>query len=112
VFAKLRAAFPNDRYHAGSIVREYENRPDGVRVSFTDGTTQIADLLVGADGIRSTIRRSIRPDVEPQYAGYVAWRGTPTRQNSRPALATPSSIGLRFACRPRSRCSAIHRRRR
>jgi 2-polyprenyl-6-methoxyphenol hydroxylase-like FAD-dependent oxidoreductase len=76
VFAKLRTAFPNDRYHAGSMVSDYENRPDDLRVSFTDGTTQIADLLVGADGIRSTIRRSIRPDVEPQYAGYIAWRGT------------------------------------
>ena len=33
-----------------------------------------ADLLVGADGIRSTVRQQCLPDVAPRYAGYSAWR--------------------------------------
>jgi len=33
-----------------------------------------ADLLVGADGVRSTVREQFLPDIEPNYAGYVAWR--------------------------------------
>jgi 2-polyprenyl-6-methoxyphenol hydroxylase-like FAD-dependent oxidoreductase len=34
-----------------------------------------ADLLVAADGFRSTIRGLLLPEVQPEYAGYVAWRG-------------------------------------
>ena len=35
----------------------------------------MADLLVGADGFRSSVRAVLEPDVTPLYAGYVAWRG-------------------------------------
>ncbi|MFM8767985.1 MAG: FAD-dependent monooxygenase [Rubrivivax sp.] len=34
-----------------------------------------ADLVVAADGIRSTLRQQLLPEVRPRYAGYVAWRG-------------------------------------
>ncbi len=34
------------------------------------------DLLVCADGIGSSARRRLLPDVSPAYAGYAAWRGT------------------------------------
>jgi len=33
------------------------------------------DLLVGADGIRSTVRQQYLPALAPLYAGYTAWRG-------------------------------------
>ncbi|KAK7753867.1 hypothetical protein SLS62_004233 [Diatrype stigma] len=35
-----------------------------------------ADLVIGADGIHSTVRRLVDAPVTKQYAGYVAWRGT------------------------------------
>jgi 2,6-dihydroxypyridine 3-monooxygenase len=38
-----------------------------------------ADLVVCADGIRSTGRTILVPDAQPRYAGYVAWRGTVER---------------------------------
>ena len=34
-----------------------------------------ADLVVGADGIRSRVRALLAPAVVPNYGGYVAWRG-------------------------------------
>jgi 2-polyprenyl-6-methoxyphenol hydroxylase-like FAD-dependent oxidoreductase len=42
---------------------------------FESGRSEQADLLIGADGIRSTLRRRLLPEILPAYAGYVAWRG-------------------------------------
>jgi 2-polyprenyl-6-methoxyphenol hydroxylase-like FAD-dependent oxidoreductase len=42
----------------------------------TDGGIRKFDLVVGADGIGSTVRRCVDPDFEPKYCGYVAIRGT------------------------------------
>ncbi|GAA4089312.1 NAD(P)/FAD-dependent oxidoreductase [Actinomadura miaoliensis] len=45
-----------------------EERPDGITARFGDGTTATADVLVGADGIRSTVRTLIDPDApEPDH---------------------------------------------
>ncbi|KAL2130093.1 hypothetical protein VTI74DRAFT_6914 [Chaetomium olivicolor] len=47
---------------------------DGVRVSFEDGTETIVDLVVGADGIRSVVRKHMVPDYPLDYAYQVGWR--------------------------------------
>lgn len=45
-----------------------------VQVEHSHGVSR-ADLLVGADGIHSTVRRSLWPQApQPRYAGYTAWR--------------------------------------
>jgi 2,6-dihydroxypyridine 3-monooxygenase len=49
---------------------------NSVAVSFANGSSAQVDLLVCADGIASRARTVLLPDVSPQYAGYVAWRGT------------------------------------
>lgn len=49
--------------------------PDGVSLRFGDGASRSYDLAVFADGVRSTGRALLLPEVEPRYAGYVAWRG-------------------------------------
>lgn len=48
---------------------------EGVRVFLEDGAERSADLLVGADGIHSTIRGELFGHEKPVYAGYTAWRG-------------------------------------
>jgi len=50
---------------------------DGAQVvaRFDDGGVERADLLIGADGLRSTVRAQLCPQAEPRYAGYVGWRG-------------------------------------
>lgn len=46
-----------------------------VALEFSNGETDSADLLIAADGIRSTIRAQIFPHVALRYSGYTAWRG-------------------------------------
>ncbi|MFT3873917.1 MAG: FAD-dependent monooxygenase [Nocardioides sp.] len=48
--------------------------PGGVTVTLSDGSTETVDLLVGADGIRSKVRRMIGIDTEPQHVGMGIWR--------------------------------------
>ncbi|WP_245429127.1 FAD-dependent monooxygenase [Rhodoplanes elegans] len=70
----LRDAFPAAHYHGGRGLAGIEQSGTGVVARFADGGSAHADLLVGADGIRSTVRHACDASVGPQYAGYVAWR--------------------------------------
>ena len=74
VYRALRDAFPPQHYHRGRGVLGFEQSEASVVAHFGDGGNAQADLLVGADGLRSTIRQQCLPDLAPQYAGYVAWR--------------------------------------
>ncbi len=74
MFQVLRPLVPDGQYHLGATAISFEDRVDDVVVSFSDGSTRTADLLVGADGFRSAIRAQLCPEVLPEYAGYVVWR--------------------------------------
>ena len=77
-------------YDVGKRVVEVEEVAEGVRVVYTDGAGDkreeaIADLVLGADGPNSVVRKCFLPPgiAERQYAGYVAWRGVvPEREVS------------------------------
>ncbi|MFC5606229.1 FAD binding domain-containing protein [Variovorax soli] len=75
LYQVLRRAFPSERYHSGRQLVSFEQDAGAVRATFADGEVMSADLLVAADGLRSTVRQSLAPDARPHYAGYVAWRG-------------------------------------
>ena len=74
VYRILRDAFPPAQYHRGRSLSALEQGDDGVTAIFADGARERADLLIGADGIRSAVRGMCAPGSEPLYAGYVAWR--------------------------------------
>jgi 2-polyprenyl-6-methoxyphenol hydroxylase-like FAD-dependent oxidoreductase len=42
---------------------------------FADGHVERADVIVGADGIHSVVRKQLFPAVVPRYSGYTGWRG-------------------------------------
>ena len=57
VYRLLRDAFPPEHYHRGRGLAGFAQDADKVTAHFSDGETVAADLLVGADGIRSTVRQ-------------------------------------------------------
>ena len=74
IWKRLRLG-AGDVYRHGSALVSVEQDEQRAYARFDDGSEVTADLLVAADGIQSTVRRQLMPDVEPRYAGYVAWRG-------------------------------------
>ena len=75
LYRLLRSALPDAAYRHGRNLVAVEDDASGVRAHFADGAIEEADLLVGADGLFSTVRAAFLPQAKPTYAGYVAWRG-------------------------------------
>lgn len=51
-----------------------EDRGDRVVLSFADGSSDTADIVIGADGINSKVREAFLGEESPIYSGYVAHR--------------------------------------
>jgi 2-polyprenyl-6-methoxyphenol hydroxylase-like FAD-dependent oxidoreductase len=60
----------------GTAVTSLAQDDRGVRVAFSDGTSGAYDLVVGADGIRSTVRALTLGAAPPTYLGAMNWRST------------------------------------
>src|SRR5258708_8541070 len=74
LYRALRDPLPSESYRLGMSLRNVEQDAAGVTAVFSDGVRVGGDLLVGADGGRSTVREQFLPNVTLNYAGYVAWR--------------------------------------
>ncbi|MPZ57338.1 MAG: FAD-dependent oxidoreductase [Rhizobiales bacterium] len=74
VYRLLRDAFGAAHYHRGRGLVSFEQGAAGVTAHFADGGREGGAVLIGADGLRSTVRAQCLPDLSPLYAGYVAWR--------------------------------------
>lgn len=62
--------------HPNHEVRALTNLPSGqVEIAFTNGTRQVFDAVIGADGIHSRVRQFVIGDGEPLFRGYNIWRG-------------------------------------
>ncbi len=87
LYAALVDVFEKDRYHLGRDLVGFDDADDDVMARFADGGAEPFDLLVGADGIRSTVRGLLFPELRPAYAGYVGWRGTLPEDELPPRVA-------------------------
>lgn len=67
-------ALPNVRMIPSTAVQSFEDMGDRVRVDIADGRRYEGAALVGADGIRSTIRQQLTNEGPPRSLGYVAHR--------------------------------------
>lgn len=75
IYRALRNALPAQCYRPGMQLDGFAQDGRSVTALFADGSHAEGDLLIGADGVRSAVRRLLMPEVEPRYAGYVHWRG-------------------------------------
>jgi 2,6-dihydroxypyridine 3-monooxygenase len=76
VYSKLLALLGDRYYHRGEGLVGFDQDTEGVKARFASGRVEQCHLLVCADGILSTARMRLFPDLVPTYAGYVGWRGT------------------------------------
>jgi 2-polyprenyl-6-methoxyphenol hydroxylase-like FAD-dependent oxidoreductase len=80
----LRTSVPQEDIQYRQVV-DVSSNPEGCRVSYADGEFGSYDLVVGADGVSSTVRDIAFPEVPPPaYVGNVCWR-----------YLVPNSCGLK-----------------
>jgi 2-polyprenyl-6-methoxyphenol hydroxylase-like FAD-dependent oxidoreductase len=85
LYRPLRDALPAAHYHAAKSLARIEQDDHGITAHFADGTRATGDLMVAADGARSTARAQVMPQAKPLYAGYIAWRALLAEADTAPA---------------------------
>jgi 2-polyprenyl-6-methoxyphenol hydroxylase-like FAD-dependent oxidoreductase len=100
VYRALRDAFSAQRYHRGRGVRGFVQSESSVAAQFADADSAEGELLVGADGLRSTIRQQCLPQLQPLYAGYVAWRALIPEAAFAPAIHCELFDAMTFCLPP------------
>ena len=83
VHTLLRGIIPDRHHHLNRQVIGYRQDGNNVAVAFSDGSDIETDILVGADGFRSSVRGQMHPEIRPVFSGYVVWRAL-IRENDIP----------------------------
>jgi 2-polyprenyl-6-methoxyphenol hydroxylase-like FAD-dependent oxidoreductase len=73
--AALLNAFGQEGLRLDAEVIGFADEANQVNVMLRNGTSAEGDLLVGADGLRSAVRRQLLGDGDPVYLGSTVWRG-------------------------------------
>ena len=81
----MRATVEEADYHLGHTFERVEQDGSSVLVHFAGGKREHADLLIGGDGIRSSVREQVSPAAQPIHSGYYIWRGAPREADLAPA---------------------------
>jgi len=102
IYRTLLSLFDADRYALGAEVTGFSQEGDTVTASLLSGSRVESDLLVCADGIGSAARERLLPEVEPAYAGYVAWRGTLPEHDLSPGARKVLSDAITYQVLPHS----------
>jgi salicylate hydroxylase len=75
VLRTLVAALPSDRMHISHRLTGLMDHGDRVEATFENGARIRADVLVGADGIHSTVRHILFGPEKPRFTGCMCYRG-------------------------------------
>ena len=72
--AVLLSGLGDDAVQLGKELESLERSPGGVRLTFADGSSAVADQVLGADGLRSRVHASLFGKVPLRYAGQSTFR--------------------------------------
>jgi salicylate hydroxylase len=75
VLRSLAGALPPDRLHIGHRLTGLVDHGDRVEAQFENGARISADVLIGADGIHSAVRRILFGPEQPHFTGCMCYRG-------------------------------------
>ena len=75
LFQLIHKTVPDECMHLDHTLVRVEQDSHGIRAFFENGNVADGDLLIGADGFRSMVRQHFLPSIQPEYSGYVIWRG-------------------------------------
>jgi 2-polyprenyl-6-methoxyphenol hydroxylase-like FAD-dependent oxidoreductase len=90
--AALAKSFGADGLCLGRDIRGFVEDEAKVGFTLTDGAVATGDLLVGADGLRSAVRRQLLGDGDPAYLGSTVWRGLAASEG----IALPRGCGINW----------------
>jgi salicylate hydroxylase len=80
-----------ERLHLGHRLEKLVESREGVSLEFSNGHKAMADIVIGADGVRSAVRRYVAGSVQPRYSRTSAFRGIVPIE-ALPSLPDPEAI--------------------
>lgn len=87
LYNTLKRHFPDEHYHQEKCLKALQKQNEKVTAIFAGDTQTTGELLIGADGLTSTVRQILLPTYDPMYAGYVAYRGLVDEKDLDPETA-------------------------
>ena len=95
VLHTLVDAIPTDRLHVGHSLTGFIDHGDKVELRFQDGSRAHADVLVGADGIHSTVRQILFGPQQAHFTGCMCYRGlVPVRRIADLSIPVESQLWM------------------
>ena len=65
----------NVSIHLGQSIQNYQQTPENITIQLDGGASLVADVLIGADGIKSNVQACMLGQTQAAFTGQVAWRG-------------------------------------
>jgi salicylate hydroxylase len=87
-------AADSNAIHLGREFKAINEDDSSVEIDFRDGSSVQADVVIGADGLRSSVREAMFGSDQPRFTGYIAFRGLVPMERLPPDVAKPPSSCL------------------
>lgn len=88
----LRSALDEGTFLLNKRLVGFEQGKDNVVARFEDGSEEEGDILIGADGIHSSVRTALLGEDAPRFTGVICWRGQVDAARLPPGHIPPDSL--------------------